>query len=79
MAAVHWLEGREGAERTHRVRIAGTRTHIVEMGSGDPDVAATLVLSILIGFLLDHHGETRVPPALVEGLHARLEAALGAA
>jgi len=46
---------------------------------GDPDVAATLVLSIVIGFLLDHHGETRVPPALVEGLHARLEAALGAA
>jgi pimeloyl-ACP methyl ester carboxylesterase len=38
MAAVHWLEGRDGDERTYRVRIAGTRTHIVEMGSGDPVV-----------------------------------------
>jgi AcrR family transcriptional regulator len=45
---------------------------------GDPAVAATLVLSTLVGFLLDHHGSP-CPPALVEGLHARLEAALGVA
>ncbi|HEV7678193.1 MAG TPA: TetR/AcrR family transcriptional regulator [Candidatus Dormibacteraeota bacterium] len=45
---------------------------------GDPGVAATLVLSTLVGFLLDHHGAPP-PVALVEGLHARLEAALGVA
>ncbi len=43
----------------------------------DPAVAATLVLSTLVGFLLDHHG-TEPPPELVTGLHACLEAALGA-
>jgi AcrR family transcriptional regulator len=47
--------------------------------AGDPAVAATMVLSTLVGFLLDHHGEPDVPPALIEGLHARLEAAVGAA
>jgi pimeloyl-ACP methyl ester carboxylesterase len=36
MAAVHWLEGRGAGERAHTVRVAGTRTHIVEMGQGDP-------------------------------------------
>jgi AcrR family transcriptional regulator len=45
---------------------------------GDPAVAATLVLSTLVGFLLDHHGAPP-PPTLVAGLHARLEAALGVA
>ncbi|HXA27339.1 MAG TPA: TetR/AcrR family transcriptional regulator [Candidatus Angelobacter sp.] len=45
---------------------------------GDPGSAATLVLSALIGFLLDHHGTGDIPVALVEGLHARIEAALGA-
>jgi AcrR family transcriptional regulator len=45
---------------------------------GDPTPAATLVLSTLIGFLLDHHGTGDIPAALVEGLHARIEAALGA-
>jgi pimeloyl-ACP methyl ester carboxylesterase len=35
MAAVHWSEGQVG-ERRHTVRVAGTRTRIVEMGSGDP-------------------------------------------
>lgn len=45
---------------------------------GDPGVAATMVLSTLIGFLLDHHGAGDCSTALVEGLHARLEAALGA-
>jgi len=44
---------------------------------GDPAVAATMVLSTLIGFLLDHHGAGDCSPALVEGLHARIEAALG--
>lgn len=45
---------------------------------GDPGIAATVVLSALIGFLLDHHGAGDTPAELVEGLHARLEAALGA-
>jgi AcrR family transcriptional regulator len=45
---------------------------------GDPGVAATMVLSTLLGFLLDHHGAADTPPALVEGLYARIEAALGA-
>jgi AcrR family transcriptional regulator len=45
---------------------------------GDAAVAATVVLSTLIGFLLDHHGAGDCSPELVEGLHARLEAALGA-
>jgi len=45
---------------------------------GDPAVAATMVLSTLIGFLLDHHGAGDTSAELVEGLHARLEAALGA-
>lgn len=45
---------------------------------GDAAVAATMVLSTLIGFLLDHHGAGDVSADLVEGLHARLEAALGA-
>ena len=44
--------------------------------AGDPAIAATLVLSTLIGFLLDHHGATP-PAAMVQGLHARLETALG--
>jgi AcrR family transcriptional regulator len=44
--------------------------------AGDPAVAATLVLSTLLGFLLDRHGED-ASPALVAGLHARLETALG--
>jgi len=39
-------------------------------------VAATLILSALVGFLLDRHGE-QPAPELVAGLHARLEAALG--
>jgi AcrR family transcriptional regulator len=47
-----------------------------EFHAGDPAVAATLVLSTLVGFLLDRHGE-RPSPRLVAGLHARLEAALG--
>ena len=45
--------------------------------AGDPAVAATLVLSALVGFLLDRHG-TEPEAALVAGLHDRLEAALGA-
>ena len=45
---------------------------------GDPGVAATVVLSTLIGFLLDHHGAGEPAAELIEGLHARLEAALGA-
>ena len=45
--------------------------------AGDPAIAATLVLSTLVGFLLDRHGEAPAP-ALVAGLHDRLEAALGA-
>ncbi|HEV7678192.1 MAG TPA: alpha/beta fold hydrolase [Candidatus Dormibacteraeota bacterium] len=36
MTAVHWLEGRSADERAHTVRVAGTRTRIVEMGQGDP-------------------------------------------
>jgi len=44
--------------------------------AGDPGVAATLILSALVGFLLDRHGE-QPAPELVAGLHARLEAALG--
>ena len=48
-----------------------------EFDAGDPAVAATLIVSILIGFLLDRHGSE--PPAeLVSALHARLERALGA-
>jgi AcrR family transcriptional regulator len=46
---------------------------------GDAGVAATMVLSTLIGFLLDHHGAGDCTPALMTGLHARIEAALGAA
>jgi AcrR family transcriptional regulator len=46
---------------------------------GDAGVAATMVLSTLIGFLLDHHGAGEVPAELIEGLHARIEAALGVA
>jgi AcrR family transcriptional regulator len=45
--------------------------------AADPEVAATLVLSTVIGFLLDHHGEQPCPRPLVEGLLASLEAALG--
>jgi AcrR family transcriptional regulator len=45
---------------------------------GDPAVAATMLLSTLIGFLLGHHGTGDCSPELVAGLHARLEAALGA-
>jgi AcrR family transcriptional regulator len=45
--------------------------------AGDPAVAASLVLSTLLGFLLDHHGEAPAP-GLVAGLHRRLEVALGA-
>ena len=44
---------------------------------GDPAIAATMVLSTLLGFLLDHHGAGDCSTQLVEGLHARLEAALG--
>jgi AcrR family transcriptional regulator len=44
---------------------------------GDPGIAATMVLSTLVGFLLDHHGGDECTPQLVEGLHGRLEAALG--
>ena len=40
MAAVHWQEGREAEPRTHHVRIAGTRTRILEAGAG----ADTVVL-----------------------------------
>ena len=37
MAAVHWSEGRRDAgERRHSLRVAGTRTNVVEMGAGDP-------------------------------------------
>jgi pimeloyl-ACP methyl ester carboxylesterase len=36
VAAVHWSEGRGAGERTHVVRVAGTRTRLVEMGAGDP-------------------------------------------
>ena len=45
--------------------------------AAEPAVAATLVLSTVLGFLLDRHG-AEPPPALVKGLHASLEAALGA-
>jgi AcrR family transcriptional regulator len=47
-----------------------------DFAAGDPSVAATLVFSLLVGFLLDRHGEEPAPE-LVAGLHARLEAALG--
>ncbi|HZS15377.1 MAG TPA: alpha/beta fold hydrolase [Candidatus Dormibacteraeota bacterium] len=37
MAAVHWLEGpRAGEERSHVLRVAGVRTHVLEMGAGEP-------------------------------------------
>jgi pimeloyl-ACP methyl ester carboxylesterase len=36
MAAVHWSEGRDAEERRHVLRVAGTRTNVVEMGAGDP-------------------------------------------
>ncbi len=36
MAAVHWLEGRQAGERRHWLRVAGTRTNVLEMGEGDP-------------------------------------------
>lgn len=36
MAAVHWLEGRDGGERRHVLRVAGTRTNVLEMGAGEP-------------------------------------------
>jgi AcrR family transcriptional regulator len=46
--------------------------------AADPAVAATLILSTLLGFLLDHHGE--VPqPVQIEGLHRLLEVSLGVA
>lgn len=36
MAAVHWLEGGDAGERRHTLRVAGTRTNVLEMGAGDP-------------------------------------------
>jgi pimeloyl-ACP methyl ester carboxylesterase len=36
MAAVHWSEGRESQARRHVLRVAGTRTNVLEMGAGDP-------------------------------------------
>jgi AcrR family transcriptional regulator len=45
--------------------------------AGDPAVAATLLFSALVGFLLDHHGATP-DAALLAGLHERLAVALGA-
>ena len=36
MAAVHWPEGGDAGERRHTLRVAGTRTNVVEMGAGDP-------------------------------------------
>ncbi|HXA27337.1 MAG TPA: alpha/beta fold hydrolase [Candidatus Angelobacter sp.] len=36
MAAVHWPEGSQADERRHALRIAGTRTNVVEMGAGEP-------------------------------------------
>src|SRR5579864_1088565 len=36
MAAVHWLTEGETEARTHAVRVAGTRTRIVEAGQGEP-------------------------------------------
>jgi hypothetical protein len=44
---------------------------------GDPAVAATVVSSTLVGFLLDNHGAAEIPAQLIEGVHARIEAALG--
>ena len=62
-------------ERLRQLVAQGNRRG--DFHAGDPAVAATLVLSTLVGFLLDRHG--REPAAtLVAGLHGRLEAALGA-
>lgn len=36
MAAVHWLEAGDGGERRHVLRVAGTRTNVLEMGAGEP-------------------------------------------
>ena len=36
MAAVHWLEGGDAGERRHTLRVAGTRTNVLEMGAGEP-------------------------------------------
>jgi pimeloyl-ACP methyl ester carboxylesterase len=36
MAAVHPSEGRDAGERRRFLRVAGTRTHVMEMGAGDP-------------------------------------------
>jgi AcrR family transcriptional regulator len=44
--------------------------------AGDPAVAASLIVSTLLGFLLDNHG-TDPSPALIRGLHRRLEVGLG--
>lgn len=65
----------EGVHERLRLLVEqGTRSG--DFAPGDPAVAATLILSTLVGFLLDRHGESPAPE-LVEGLHARLEAALG--
>lgn len=45
--------------------------------AGDPAVAASLIVSTLLGFLLDHHGDADLRPELIAGLHRRLEVALG--
>jgi pimeloyl-ACP methyl ester carboxylesterase len=36
MAAVHWPEGGDADARRHTLRVAGTRTNVVEMGAGEP-------------------------------------------
>lgn len=36
MAAVHWLDSGEAGGRTRVIRVAGTRTRILEAGEGDP-------------------------------------------
>jgi AcrR family transcriptional regulator len=63
-------------ERLRQLVAQGNATG--DFHAGDPAVAATLVLSTLLGFLLDHHGEHPCPPDLITGLHRRLEVALGA-